>query len=1152
MKIEQLFSKDISRRVNPAVVANIAENETTQQEIEEYIFTPEITVNMYKFLASVLVDHQGKTGVWINGYYGSGKSHFIKYLYYCLSVGKYPNAFERLVSSLDAIDPLSGPTLADMNLLRSKLSVTDIDMLLFNIDSAASQDGHGSSQDKSRITRILFNKLNALRGYNDANISLALYLEKILDKKGVFESFKAKLFADNGEQWMGNQNMYVQSFLDVVLSTAKSLVPELDVESLRVSITQDADTSIELFIKECQDFLATRSDNYRLIFLIDEMSQYIGPNTNLLLNLQTIVEEVGEKCNNKIWIACTAQQELRDLVTGSGAGSDGFGKILGRFETKISLQSTDAAHITKKRILDKNAVAIGELDTFFKSNRQAIENQFHFDNHVYENFASKEDFILTYPFIPYQFKLISDVFASFSQAGYVGQGVKNTERAILGITHATAKENKDQDVGYFVSFDRFFNAQLRENLTHNANQIIFRAFDLKEVKEHPFYRRVVQALFMVSSLSDNYAVSFPANAENLAILLMDNLQSSKSDLIREVQPVLDYLEKNFIIQLQNGKYRFLSDEEIAVAEFIKNHNVTLDERLTYFWDDFIKPILNPSLSFNFNNKTIKPQYKVDDKEITGRNDFIVQFCNNSTESATDISMRANTYDLYIPLNIEINKDQALKNAILEYIKTQSYIATSRGNASEKRQKALQSFKDFNTIRGNEIKEKLKLAMSVIPVLSGSEIKQANQFTAADVKRRFEEMVEWHLSGVYKKNQMSVGYATTTTELQAKAASSFQVSNILTPAETEVESMLNLGITNLDELIKKMEKIPFGWKDIATIDVVMHLIRKRERTARYNNLPISITDYATKAVTASQRSLFTIEKEQQLDCAPVIALINKSFGKIIVNTHTTDKYEMLESFKTGIKDILTNINKVKNEYPNELFSVTFSAYHKVVADLYESKTPEILSEKLLGFPTGLANMRDDFEIAHEFVLSHYDKYKELGNFIRANATNLKSLEGIDQDLLAKTEAFFSSDKTPWNAYPQIRQACREFEAALSTKIQAVKADTIKLYKDAADRITSIAAESGTPTPYLPSHAQLESEINNISDIATIKLKATEVKRFESDQLKKLTPEEKVTQISLSKITGTKILKSNDDIEKYISDLRSKLTKAMEDVDKIIIS
>jgi hypothetical protein len=1151
MKINQLFSKDISRRVNPAVVANIAENETTQQEIEEYIFTKEILGNMYKFLAAVLIGHQGKTGVWINGYYGSGKSHFIKYLYYCINFDKYPNAFERLVSHLSIVDPLSGPTLQDMNTLRSKLTSLDIDMLLFNIDSVSSQAGQGSSQDKTRITRILFNKLNALRGYNDSNIALALYLEKILDKKGVFAAFKEKLLADMGEPWDGNQDMYIQSFLDTVLTTAKSLIPELDTDSLRLSISQDADTSIELFIRECKEFIAIKKEDYRLIFLIDEMSQYIGANTNLLLNLQTIVEEVGEKCNNKIWIACTAQQELRDLVSVSGAGSDSFGKIQGRFETKISLQSTDAALITKKRILDKNANAIGVLDTYFKDNKQAIENQFHFDNHVYQNFDSKDDFILTYPFVPYQFKLISDVFASFSQAGYVGQGVKNTERAILGITHATAKENKEQEVGYFVSFDRFFNTQLKENLTHNANQIIFRAFDLNEVKENNFYKRVVQALFMVSSLSDNYAVSLPANAENLAILLMDNLNTSKSDIIREVQPVLDYLEKNFIIQLQNGKYRFLSDEEIAVAEQIKNHNVTLDERLQYMYDDFIKPVLSPSTNYTYNNKTIKPQYKVDDKDITARNDFVVQFCINTTESATDIAMRANTYDLYIPLSLEINKDHALKNALFEYIKTQSYIASNRGNASDRRQKALQSFREYNLIRANEIKEKIKAAMSSIPVLSGSEIKQADHFTATDVKKRFEDMIDWHLSGVYKKNQLSVGYAVTTTELQAKAALPFQGATTLTPAETEVESMLNLGITNLDELIKKFEKIPYGWKDISTIDAVMQLIRKRVRSASHNNQPVSVQDFAARAVTSSQRSLFKIEKEQQLDCAPVIALINKSFGKILVNTHTTDKYEMLESFKTGIKDILSNINKVKNEYPNELFSTTFSAYHKVVADLYESKSPEILSEKILGFPTGLSNMRDDFEIAHEFVKSHFDKYKELGHFIKANANSLKSLDAIDKDLLAKTETFFSSDKTPWDAFPQMRQACREFDHLLSTEMEAVKAKTLKLYEDAAEHVTMIAHDNGYDVSLITPISQIKNEINHISDIATIRLKAAEVSNFESTQLKKLTPQEKVTEVHLSSIMGTKILKSDTDIDKYLTDLRTKLIKALSDSDKIII-
>ena len=76
-----------------------------------------------------------------------------------------------------------------------------------------------------------------------------------------------------------------------------------------------------------------------------------------------------------------------------------------------------------------------------------------------------EDFLLSYPFVPYQFKLISDVFDAFSKLGYVDKGVKNSERSILGITHYTiGKQAENNSIGYFVPFDAFFNGQFRKNL----------------------------------------------------------------------------------------------------------------------------------------------------------------------------------------------------------------------------------------------------------------------------------------------------------------------------------------------------------------------------------------------------------------------------------------------------------------------------------------------------------------------------------------------------------------------------------------------------------------------------------------------------------------------------------------------------------------
>ena len=84
MKIQELYDRDIARRINPAVVVSEMEEYFINQEIDEYVFTQGITKNIYKFLNAV-ANKKKEKGVWISGYYGSGKSHFIKYLFYCLN-----------------------------------------------------------------------------------------------------------------------------------------------------------------------------------------------------------------------------------------------------------------------------------------------------------------------------------------------------------------------------------------------------------------------------------------------------------------------------------------------------------------------------------------------------------------------------------------------------------------------------------------------------------------------------------------------------------------------------------------------------------------------------------------------------------------------------------------------------------------------------------------------------------------------------------------------------------------------------------------------------------------------------------------------------------------------------------------------------------
>lgn len=206
---------------------------------------------------------------------------------------------------------------------------------------------------------------------------------------------------------------------------------------------------------------------------------------------------VSEYLNNQVWIACTAQQDLTEVVQGvdSVDTRDEFGKILGRFDTRISLESNDPTYITQKRVLDKNANGIKELNALYKSNKDAIEHQFNLGSSLYRGYSNEEDFQLSYPFVPYQFKLVGDVLDAFQQLRYVITQVKDNARCIIGITHFTAKQYAKQEVGTFIPFDAFMNDQLQQNMQNAGTRALSRPLSLPWINRDSFEERVVKNLF---------------------------------------------------------------------------------------------------------------------------------------------------------------------------------------------------------------------------------------------------------------------------------------------------------------------------------------------------------------------------------------------------------------------------------------------------------------------------------------------------------------------------------------------------------------------------------------------------------------------------------------------------------------------------------
>ena len=424
MKLKELYSKPINRAVNPAVSATKFDEDTERIEIQEYVFTDEILNGLFRILNAIKnnepYDH---VGIWIDGYYGSGKSHFLKYLDYCITPRTCEDALTRLLEAVKGIDPLDdkhnlGFDYKQMLSIANWLKRATIDTCIFNLETS-----YDNSTDKKKaFLHVFWNEFNGKRGFNKFNITLAQNLEKPLYEKGVFEEFKKRIADEAEADWNdpGVAADIIDNELDWVLDIAVELAPTLDKESIRERIIKrDTNMSIDRFGMELASFLKNKGDDYRLILLADEVSQFINKERDRYLNLQEIITKLSEACDNKVWVACTAQQDLSEIMDDCHIAEekDKEGKIKGRFEVKVSLKGTQPEVITQKRILDKKEEVKPSLEKLYDKQKAAFGLQFKLPS-SYESYTSKEDFVAYYPFVPYQFKLIMQVFNSFLNLGY--------------------------------------------------------------------------------------------------------------------------------------------------------------------------------------------------------------------------------------------------------------------------------------------------------------------------------------------------------------------------------------------------------------------------------------------------------------------------------------------------------------------------------------------------------------------------------------------------------------------------------------------------------------------------------------------------------------------------------------------------------------
>jgi hypothetical protein len=577
MEIRELFTKPIDRPINGVIKADQLDAESIWQELEEYVVTKQLTEYFRRFFDAYLAAAEkakdptitARMGVWVSGFFGSGKSHYIKILSY-------------LLENIEAVDPKTGrhkraAEFFDEHKIKDPMLLADIhraikgtaDVMLFNIDAKAD-----AKTERDAIVQVFLRVFNEkLELCGDA--PHIAEMERYLISKGAYETFKTVFQARNGNAW--HQERDAVDFLrdDVIAALAQSLaMTEESAGRWFDNAREGYRINIEGFAKLVNDYLDTQPADHRVIFLVDEVGQFIGDNTQLMLSLQTIIEQLGTLCKGRAWVIVTSQEDI-DAAIGEAnkAKSQDFSKIQARFHTRLSLASSNTDEVIGERLLAKTEPAHVTLRDVFAKEGDIINNQLSFlGNGVnLRGYRDAADFVAYYPFAPYQFQLLQKIFESIRKVGATGKHLSRGERSLLDAFQSAAVQNAGKPINTLIPLYDFY-PSIESFIDSVAKRSIDQAPENPSLE--PYDTQLLKALFLIRYIPE----TVKPNIDNLATLCVDEVDADKLSLKRRIQESLARLEQQQLVSRNGDLWYFLTNEERDVARELGHVEVSSAER----------------------------------------------------------------------------------------------------------------------------------------------------------------------------------------------------------------------------------------------------------------------------------------------------------------------------------------------------------------------------------------------------------------------------------------------------------------------------------------------------------------------------------------------------------------------------------------------
>ncbi|MDP6997056.1 MAG: BREX system P-loop protein BrxC [Candidatus Poribacteria bacterium] len=877
MKISDLFARRIDRNINGVVKADQLDAASVWQELEEFVVTRELTRHMGDLVEVLLstvesdANAEGRNGVWISGFFGCGKSHFIKVLSYLLENNQHLlNGQERKAIDFFADKFSDAMLFADLK----KAVGIPTDTVLFNIDSKAD---HSSGRDA--LLQVFLKVLNEKQGYSSDYPHLA-HMERFLDQKGKLEDFHQAFLRESSLSWLEERDAWefhrdqvVTALNEVIGQSETSLEKWVDGGAEHFSLT------VENLAHWVKQYLDQQGKGHRIMFLVDEVGQFIGNDTHLMLNLQTITEQLGTVCQGRAWVVVTSQEDL-DAVLGDLKSSkqQDFSKIQGRFKTRLSLSSANVDEVIKRRLLDKKPIATNPLELAYSGKHDILKNQLSFVNAgmTFKTYQDQQDFTTCYPFAAYQFVLVQKVFESIRKAGATGLHLSQGERSILDAFQSAANQLSAMQIGALVPFHRFYNS-VEGFLDTAVKRTIEQASQNHALQ--PFDSTLLRVLFLI-----RYVDELPGNVDNLVTLCIEEIDTDKLALRQVIEDSLARLENETLIARNGDLYFFLTNEERDIGREIKNAVVPSGSEEQELGKILFEDILGDQRkhTYSLTNRDFSFNRLCDDYPVGQQSEgnLEVAFFSPLGDSYSDYTDDARCM-MHTSLEqgrvlIRLPDDNSLGHELRTYLQTEIYVKTKNtGALPDTTKRILRDRSEENRTRRSRILHHLRTLLSSADYFaSGNKV----EVDSSDLQQALGQALESLIKNAYPK----MGFIHTLhlnpkQEIQSilRANDLEQVSLELDTPESNPEALndlrqhVQLSVQSnqpivLHQLIdKRYGGRPYGWPELELVLLVARLAVLKEINLLDSNTkaPIAL-DNAYDHLTSSSKQRRVILTQHQ--------------------------------------------------------------------------------------------------------------------------------------------------------------------------------------------------------------------------------------------------------------------------------------------------